>query len=338
MENVNLVVASNSISGFGRFFQAMWRLLLLRLRQRPDVYMLGFRSYEIFWIVRLITIGKPLVYDEFINPYLWFVEEHCKFKPKNLPAKLLRRYTGWMLDSADKVLSDTKLHAEYSARAFDVPLSKFVPVYVGTDEEKFRPIKNITSGRQDVFKIFFYGNFLPLHGVNVILDVAKILNNPNMEFTIVGGAKRPGDKKQFLDKVEKYGLSNIRHESWVDFDKLPGMIAGADLCLGGPFGGTPQAQKVITGKTYQFLAMEKPTVIGKIREEVGFSDKKNCLLVEQDNPRALSEAISWAHNHREQLKAIGLSGRALYDERFSRKAQQPVIERTLKELAAHKQG
>ena len=66
-----------------------------------------------------------------------------------------------------------------------------------------------------------------------------------------------------------FELSNIEHSSWVPLEELPRLIINADLCLAGPFGNTLQANKVITGKAYQFLSLGKVSIIGKIHEEVG---------------------------------------------------------------------
>jgi len=120
-----------------------------------------------------------------------------------------------------------------------------------------------------------------------------------------------------MEAVKKKGLHNVIHHSWVNLEELPRWIARADVCLGGPFGNTGQARRVVTGKTYQFLAMAKPTVVGKIDEDNGFRDKENCLLVPQGDGQALAEAIAWALANRERLKDMGKKARNLYLERFS---------------------
>ncbi|MEZ4646189.1 MAG: glycosyltransferase [Chloroflexota bacterium] len=75
---------------------------------------------------------------------------------------------------------------------------------------------------------------------------------------------------------------------------------------------------MITGKTYQFLAMAKPTVVGELTNinEV-FQHKENCLLVPQGNAEALANAIYWAYENRDKLPLIAMSGRQLYQTTFS---------------------
>lgn len=320
LPDVELCTAINSTTGVMRYIQTLWRLMIVRIRYRPDMYMLGFRGYEVYWPVRFLTLGKPLVFDEFINPYLWFVEEHKKLSPDSIYAKLLKQYSRAMLVTSTRVLTDTKLSADYSRATMNIPIEKFSPIYVGTNEEMFDALPKKKQENTQL-RIFFYGNFLPLHGIDIILAAANELREESVKFTIIGGAKRRQDMEKFTESIAEMKLKNIDHKPWVPYEQLPGYIADADLCLGGPFGGTPQANLVITGKTYQFLRMGKCTVIGRVDEEVGFRDKENCILVEQNSVDSLVRAVRWALKHRKSLDIIGAHGRKLYEKKFSQSAQ-----------------
>lgn len=313
--------AVNSKTGFLRYIQTIAKLVYLRTFKHPDVYILGFRGIEIFWIVRLITLGKPLVYDEFINPYLWFVEEHKKFPPKSIRAKLLRLYTKGVLDHSDFILSDTDRHLNYTSQEFNIKKEKMDTIYVGTNEQLFKPLNDKTDKSKD-FIVFFYGNFLQLHGLDYILGAAELLKTKtDIKFVIVGGANRKKQLEDFLKKLKKMRLNNVQHISWINFEEIPKYVGRANLCLGGPFGNSPQAKNVITGKTYQFLAMAAPTVVGKIDEQTGFLDKRNCLVVKQGSALEIARTIEWAYKNTDKLRIIGLNGRKLYDHNFSIIAQ-----------------
>ena len=99
------------------------------------------------------------------------------------------------------------------------------------------------------------------------------------------------------------------------------------------YGGTPQARRVITGKTFQFLAQGKPTVIGRVDEPLPFSDRRNCLLVEQSDAESLAAAFEWALEHRDRLPDIGLEGQRLFEEHFSTNALARQLEPALRAVA-----
>jgi glycosyltransferase involved in cell wall biosynthesis len=232
--------------------------------------------------------------------------------------------------SSDQVLEDTEAHAKLSQKIYKVPAEKLVAIPVGADETIFYPRpKTHKTGK---FEVFFYGNMLPLHGLDVILESIKLIKEKsqfkNMHFTIIGGKGSPEMIQKVTNFIKNNSLSDfIEYKQWVNYKDLPDYIANADLCLGGPFGNTSQAKRVITGKTYQFLAMAKPTVIGVTDELAGFVDKQNCLLVKQGSADDLSTSILWAVRNSERVDRIGRAGRRLYEEHFTMKPISQILER-----------
>lgn len=330
-KQLEVATAINTSRSVFRYIETLCKTIKLRILNKPNIYILGFRGYEIYWPVRIITLGKPLVFDEFINLHDWLVCEHGKVKPEGMAAKAIKLYMYWVVRTSQAILSDTQLHAINSSETYNTDTDKYVSIYVGADEDLFTPV-NASHRASNKCTVFFYGTFLPLHGMRVILAAAEKLKDKPIEFTIIGGASRSGDMVGFEKYLKERDLSNVTHKPWVNFEELPGYIARADICLGGPFGDTSQAHKVITGKTFQFLAMKKLTVIGRIEEDAGFMDKENCLIVRQDDADELARAIEWAYEHPDSIDAIAESGRKLYEERFSVHIQASTLISTLKNL------
>jgi glycosyltransferase involved in cell wall biosynthesis len=65
------------------------------------------------------------------------------------------------------------------------------------------------------------------------------------------------------------------------------------------------------------LAAGVPTVVGASKASGLFKDKENSLVVPQGDSIALADTILWAHQHPEELHAIGKAGRKLYETAFS---------------------
>ncbi len=117
------------------------------------------------------------------------------------------------------------------------------------------------------------------------------------------------------------------------YTELATYITQADVCLGGPFGGTVQSQYVIGGKTYQFMSSGKPVILGKNEESHLWTDKLDALIVDQANAEQLANAIIWAKEHPADMKKIAIAGKRLYDQKLSNK----VLVRQLRTLLARKQ-
>jgi glycosyltransferase involved in cell wall biosynthesis len=317
IESITVYEAINKSRGWGRYFQTLLQLLFIRLRYNPDFYILGFRGYELFWPVRLIAWGKTLIFDHMMSPYDSLINEKRRLRQGSLISKIVYRYEKNLLRCADLVLTDTPMHQSYFAELFGLNPNKIHPLHVAADETLFAPCAKhyLPHSLSKPFEVFFYGSFLPLHGTDIILRAAALLKSQPVHFTLIGGGRQ--NLKVFKALHAELGLTNITHIPWVEYYEIPHLACKADLCLGGPFGNTGQARRVITGKTYQFLALGQPTVVGLIEPNEYFIHQKNCLLVSQGNPEALARAIEWAIQHRSQLPEIGRKGYELYKQDFS---------------------
>lgn len=307
-----MTVVKNRSRGVQRYLQvtaALWRLR----NDRPDAYLVTFRGYEILPVVLALAGRRPVYYDEFINPVEWFVHEHRHFGERSLAARLLRSAFRTLMRRTAGILADTESHADYSAALMALPRDRFHAVPVSTDEEHFVP-RPRNEPDTDEFSVLYYGSMLPLHGVDVVLDAAvRLKAESGIRFRLVGG----DEKTATAIREAVLAGARIDHSEWVDYAELPALFSQSDLMLGGPFGDTVQSQFVITGKTYQFLASALPTVIGENHESGVFTPRGNALIVPRGDAAALATEIAWASSHRDELRAIGLAGRALYDERFS---------------------
>ena len=295
----------------------MWKLIKIRIIHNPKIYILGFRGYEFFWIVRLVTLGKTLIYDHMMSPYDSLVNEKKIIRGKGLLGEAIYSYERSIMLASDLVLTDTKVHTQYFHELFDIPLKKIVAIPVGTDESIFHPDTPVNSAvSSDFLEVLYYGSFLPLHGMDIILKAAFILRGKPIHFTLIGGNRL--DLSGFHHMIEQLGLNHVTHVDWIEYEELPKFIARANLGLGGPFGDTGQASRVITGKTFQFLAMAKPVVIGSHNsDEYGFENKVNCLQVPRGDEKALARAILWALENKENLNQIGQRGYELYQSKYS---------------------
>lgn len=313
IDGIQLHQARNSSKGTGRYFETLWKLIAIRLSKKIDFYILGFRGYELFWPVRIITLGKPLIYDHMMSPYDSLLNERKSIKKGSLIEKLVYLYEKSILHHSNIVLTDTDIHKKYFQELFNVNSQKILAVPVGADEALFHIHNTQRLDKPATFEILFYGTFLPLHGIDVILGAASRLRDDRIHFILIGSNK----SNRYYQMIKQAALDNVTSSEWIAFEDLPQLIARVDIGLCGPFGDTGQARRVITGKTFQFLAMAKPVIVGEFVGDHGFEDKVNCLVVPQGNEKALAEAIDWAFHHKTEIEQIGLQGYELYQSHYS---------------------
>ena len=299
---------------------------LLANRRAFDLIVVGFYGQPLMPWVRLWA-GAPILFDAYVSTYDTLCFDRCWFRPRSLAGRLAFALDQWSCRWADRLLFDTQAHRDYFVHTFGLPPGKTAVVYVGCDETHFTPRPPLPPGQ--TFHVFTYTSFLRLHGVEHILYAAKQLaERDDILFTIAGAGSHLAAMQRLAKEL---GLHNVRFPDWVPFDQLPGRIAEADLCLGGHFSDIPKAGRVIATKTFQFLAMGKPTIVGDnpASREV-MSHRENAYLCPMADPTALASAILELRNDPLLRQRLGEKGLALYRERFTTAATanalQPVLD------------
>ncbi|MDO8514977.1 MAG: glycosyltransferase [bacterium] len=269
---------------FGR-----WIILFIKfLKIKCDLIIVGFPGHtDIFfaWILAKI-FSKRLVFDAFISLYDSRCFDRKDFSPYSWHGRVL-----WLVDKisctlSDKVLLDTKTHINYFSQEFRIPIKKFIKVFVGTDEDLFVPKAHITK---KPFEIGFHGSYLPAQGIEYVLKAAELLKDEPVVFSLVGSGQEFAKGQNIVNKL---GLSNVKFLPKIPYEELPDFISQCDIYLGGHFGVTPKAFRVIPNKVFEAIAMRKPVIIGKsLATEELFTDNKDCLMVKHGNSRSLAGAV-----------------------------------------------
>lgn len=201
---------------------------------------------------------RRIVADAFISLYDTVVNDRCLLRPTDWRAKLL-----WWIERrayrvADAVVVDTSQNATFYASLFGLPRELFVPVPLATNEHDFVPMP--APARPDTCNVLFIGTLIPLHGISVIVDVARLLaERQDIRFTIVGC----GQDANVVESALNDGAVNISWErDWRTSAQLAAHIAQADICLG-VFGSGSKAQRVCPYKVYAYASMGRPVVTAR---------------------------------------------------------------------------
>jgi glycosyltransferase involved in cell wall biosynthesis len=307
-----------------RYAQALGKATW-HLRGKPDLVLIGFYGQPLMPAMRALT-RRPVILDAYVSTYDTLCFDRRWFRPRSPAGRLAFALDLWSCRWADRLLFDTQAHCEYFVHTFGLLPDRAAVVYVGCDETHFTPQPVPLPAR--TFHVFSVTSFLRLHGVEHILHAAKQLEQQDdILFTIAGCGSHLATMQRLAQELD---LHNVRFPGWVPFDELPARIAAADLCLGGHFSDVPKAGRVISTKTFQFLAMGKPTIVGDspANREV-MSHRENAYLCPVADPAALASAILELRNDSLLRQQLGEGGLALYRQRFTTAAIADSLEPVL---------
>lgn len=301
---------------------------LLTKSQSFDLIVVGFPGQLLVPWIRLST-RVPILFDPFISVYDTLCFDRRWFRPRSVAGRLAFAVDRWSCRWADQLLTDTRAHGDYFVRAFDLPPAKLNVVYVGCDEDHFFPRPRARVSR--FFEVFIYTSFLRLHGIEYIVRAAERLSNhPDIVFTIAGDGAYRSRMEQLADHL---GLKNVRFPGWISFDRLPDHIAEAHLCLGGHFSDVAKARRVIATKTFQFLAMGKPTIVGDtLANREVMTHGRDAYFCPVADAGSLAEAVLKLRGDPALRRQLGENGMALYRQRFTVSAVAQTLRGVLSEL------
>jgi glycosyltransferase involved in cell wall biosynthesis len=226
--------------------------------------------------------------DVFVSLYDTAVGDRAAVRRGSAMARLLAWLDRAACRAADALLLDTDAHVEFFERELGVSRTLFTRLWAGADEALFQPRAALPAeGRR--FRVLFVGKFIPLHGVDVVLRAAKLLDDdPEIEMRLVGEGQLHGEMRALADEL---GLRNVEFAGWARYQDLPKELARCHVALG-IFSPGAKALRVIPNKVFQALAMGRTVVTEDspaVRELL--VDGEHALLVRPGDPQALADAI-----------------------------------------------
>jgi glycosyltransferase involved in cell wall biosynthesis len=271
----------------------------LRLRRRIDLQfdalLVGYPGHLDLRAARRVAGGRPIVFNPLVSLADTFVADRGRFRAGSLPARALTAVDRRAFAAADLVVADT---AEQAALFSRIGGRRVEVCFVGAEERVFSP----GWSPPDDFVVLFVGKLIPLHGVDTVLEAARLA--PEVRFRVIGSGQ--------LDRLLDGRPPNVEHVPWVEYERLAGELHRASCALG-IFGTSAKAARVIPNKVFQALACGTPVVTADTpaaRELL--RDGESALLVPPGNPQALAATVRRLASDGGLAASLSETGHAAY--------------------------
>ncbi len=275
--------------------------LLRRTAADADALIVGYPGHFDLPAARRAANGRPIVFNPLVSLSDTFVADRGRFRPGSLAARVLTAVDRRALRAADLVVADTQAQADFFAQLADLPPERLAVCFVGAEERVFRP----GWAAEDPFTAVFVGKLIPLHGLETILEAARLA--PDLRLRIIGQGQ--------LDRLVELRPPNVEWTRWVEYERLPPVLHRAGCALG-IFGTSDKARRVIPNKAFQALAcgVALITAATPAAREL-LIHEESALLVPPGNPQALADAIRRLSADSDLARHIAEGGRAVYRKR-----------------------
>ena len=298
----------------------------IKLRERAQhvdfVFMPSFTHLDVRFVRRATT--KPLVFDPLVSRYMTKVYDYkrvSRYSPRALKNYLKDLVS---MRTADIVIADTEQHRQYFHNVIKIQEEKIKIIPVGVDTNLFFPMSKGTNTR---IKVGFYGSYIPLHGIDRIIEAARLLRSyTDIHFEVVGNGF---EEKKVKALVRKDPLQNLTLTDLVPYHQLNHKINTFDICLG-VFGSGIKTGMVVPNKVFHYAACGK-CIITKNTSAIHevFTHQQDIMLCD-GTAQGIADTIVYLKENTQIRQNIATTAHQLVVQRYN----QDIIAQRLLTVAS----
>ena len=287
-----------------------------------DVYFVSYQGYFLVIFLRIFT-KKTIVFDYYVSLHDMIIQD----RKLSTADSLLGRLTFWLdkrsLELADYVIVDTTQLINTAVENYGIDRSKFTRLPLAVNEEKI--FKKEIERHKDMFTMVYMGSYIPFHGVDIVMDAAKILEDKGEEvyFLMLGKGQKYEESTAL---AKKHALKNIEFIDFVTMEELNDYYNASDVTLGA-FGAGERAKVFITNKAYESFAVGKPhiTLDTPAMNELFVGDE-SIFFVKDSTPESLAQKILEIKHDEKLRKIVSENAYNLYVKKLTNKSVTALLE------------
>lgn len=276
-----------------------------------------------------VLLCKPLIFYPCVILTASFTEDIHVMSGSSFKSKLLYWFEKFTCRLPDILIADTIYQKEYFVQEFQIDQKNVEVLPLGADENAY-PFSGYNQAAEK-FIVMYYGLFNPIHGVEYMIEAAKLCEaDPKIEFWFVG---KGNTYQQAVDRAKALESINIRFLPDVVEKNSREVLAKANVFLGF-IKSSPTVKRTVPNKVYQGMALGKVVVTADMPVMRSmFKDGENIVLCEPDSSEGLAKAILEVKASAAKATGIAQQSYELYTKEFSTKALGAVCARIVNTAA-----
>ena len=267
-------------------------------------------------------LRKKIITDYYISYHDSWVHDRKRIRENSFKARRLQRAERDLINGSSLVLFLNTTEAARYTRLVDADLSKIsykiVPLCI---EEKAAVNLPFFSRKRDYISICWWGAYIPLHGLEKIIEAGRILKERRIGFKmhLFGNSKK--ESTQYVELVEKLCLNDsvvIRNDYTFQNGKLEEfLINNCDVVLGN-FGDSEKAKNVLVNKLIDGVAMRAPVLTGESVAPREFFNGETDIFYTKNRGESIAQSVELISNMKlEIIRSRTNNAYEIYKRNFS---------------------
>jgi len=266
---------------------------IIKEGRKYDIVIIPTKTLLFFYVFLFKKLFKKKVIIDHIASYVSITETY-KYFPYYLEK--------WSYRSVDGVVTFTKTMQDLIVKEFALTKNKTYVIYCLTDEKLFAQHKYKDETRllrekfgiEDKFVVFYHGMHNPWHGLEYILQAAKMLEQDDRFVFMVLPAGR-------LDPNKYKNVILIPEQS---LEEIPTYLNIANIWCSG-VNDHPIAERLFTTTMIQAMLMGKPIMTSRNEEKsYYFEDKESVIFVKHNSAEDIVSKLKYYIDHKNELNTI----------------------------------
>jgi GT2 family glycosyltransferase/glycosyltransferase involved in cell wall biosynthesis len=281
----------------------------------------GFNGQLDVLLFRLLEGRRSrLVFAPLVSITETLIDDRGVYSPRSWVAGGLRLLDRASFALADVVVADTHEHRQYLVELGADP-SKVVVCHLGVDAKAFPFASAAAASNVEVdssqtsapVEVLYFGQYLPLHGLDVVVDaVSRLSARKDLRFVFIG----TGTERARIQREIEAARVDAEFIDWVEYADLGRRIAQADIVLG-IFGASRKASMVVANKIYEAAAMGCSIVTADTPALREIFDPETEVEVCRAEGADLARAIEGLADNPQRRRSLGERARERIAARFS---------------------
>lgn len=299
------------------------RLLFIINSTHLLVLPMNWNAIVYFELIVAKIFKRTIIVDYYISLYDTEVNDRKTISAGSISAKKLLLKDKLLLKLASKVIFLNKSESTYyqNIAKYTVKNDKIViiPLVIDYKNEKFAlPTSQARKDIRSEFNVCWWGTYIPLHGLENIIESFAYLKNKNINLYIFGNSDL--SSKPYTDLIEKLGVKDIikvNNDSSFSNGKLaPFLNENCDLALGN-FGKSDKAKTVLVNKLVDALALGLPCLTIATHATKELLNEGQGIIYTSNSPSDIANKIEQLSKNQPYLEKVGKNGFEVYLNNFS---------------------
>ncbi len=268
--------------------------------------------------------NKKILCDFYISYFDTWVLDRNKFDATSKYAKKLLRWDKSCIINSDKVIFLNIIEAMRYLDLINEPFdkSKHLVIPLISEAKKQRKIdyyRDEIKGHK-VYNICWWGSYIPLHGIDKIIEVARLLSESsvNCHFYLFGNSENESmPYRRIISDLNLIDHITIRNDLTFKNRLLEEFLVNhCDLALGN-FGDSEKAINVITNKLLEAVNMKLPVITCRSNAVLEYFGD-DSIIYSENTPDSIAEKIKEIMLYSgEKVQYMTNKAYKIYEENFS---------------------